>query len=777
MEKSGLLGKGDGKGIDFIDPIKLQKYAGKKKYPNIFILKKTTTVSIDNIPANTPKGTIVVNPDGSTSWVISGAVSAKEVIDVSGGVLPSANVIADDIYLIGVGGTVSTIGLVSGNKIQAKIDNPSDSQTGGIFDDWILIKPPPFSSTTVDRPNGDSVEDSLVDLQNQKVDIVAGKQLSTEDYTTGEKNKLAGIEENAEVNVNADWNSTSGDSEILNKPTLGTTSDKDVGNQAGEIQENGATLGSSEIVETDATGKIITASKNTAYNKNFGTTNGDVARGDASYLKSATYTKSEIDNVVTATSVNDRARANHTGEQAITTITGLQNALDAKEATTNKGVANGYASLDGNAKVPVSQIPANMQSFKIVADLTARNAIPMAERSEGLPVHVVDASAYADVGSGSAGYILQGGLANSNFVKIYESESLDIDLSLYFNKTTDTTNDITDSTDKRYITDAQQTVLTNTSGINTGDETTATIQAKRPLKTIEGQIIEGSGNIDLTSTDVGLSNVDNTSDADKPVSTAQQTALDGKLAKASNLSDLANRQTSLDNLTDVSNATNEHVLTKDTATGLVLFKAPSGGGGGSDFEVGDYTHSARSTKSGWLLCNGQAVSRTTYANLFSVINTSFGVGDNSTTFNLPDPRGRALGYIGQGNGLTNRSLGDKVGQETHTLTASESGVPAHSHTITGNALDNNSTTNPNAGTNGAISYVRDSDGSTYGDGSFDGMKYFADNQTSLHFASDVDWINKQNATLSASNNSATNASNAHNNMQPTLFAGNLFIKF
>jgi hypothetical protein len=54
---------------------------------------------------------------------------------------------------------------------------------------------------------------------NLKVDKVAGKQLSTEDYTTTEKNKLAGIQSGAEVNVNADWNSTTGDAQILNKPT------------------------------------------------------------------------------------------------------------------------------------------------------------------------------------------------------------------------------------------------------------------------------------------------------------------------------------------------------------------------------------------------------------------------------------------------------------------------------------------------------------------------------------------------------------------------------
>lgn len=52
-----------------------------------------------------------------------------------------------------------------------------------------------------------------------KVDKVVGKQLSTEDYTTTEKNKLTGIAPGAEVNVNPDWNATSGDGQILNKPT------------------------------------------------------------------------------------------------------------------------------------------------------------------------------------------------------------------------------------------------------------------------------------------------------------------------------------------------------------------------------------------------------------------------------------------------------------------------------------------------------------------------------------------------------------------------------
>jgi hypothetical protein len=100
------------------------------------------------------------------------------------------------------------------------------------------------------------------------------------------------------------------------------------------------------------------------------------------------------------------------------------------------------------------------------------------------------------------------------------------------------------------------------------------------------------------------------------------------------------------------------------------------------FLIGDYKHSAQTTNhNGWLICNGQAISRTTYSALFAVIGTSFGVGDNATTFNLPDARGRVAGAIGQGSGLTNRTLGQNVGEESHTQTIAE--MPSHSHSANG----------------------------------------------------------------------------------------------
>jgi hypothetical protein len=128
-----------------------------------------------------------------------------------------------------------------------------------------------------------------------------------------------------------------------------------------------------------------------------------------------------------------------------------------------------------------------------------------------------------------------------------------------------TTADIASSTDKRYVTDAQLVVVGNTSGTNTGDNATNSqysglatskqdaLVSGTNIKTINSTSLLGSGNVAVeptitatTSADyyrgdktfatlnkaaVGLGNVDNTSDANKPVSTAQQTALDAKTNK------------------------------------------------------------------------------------------------------------------------------------------------------------------------------------------------------------------------------------------------------
>jgi len=93
--------------------------------------------------------------------------------------------------------------------------------------------------------------------------------------------------------------------------------------------------------------------------------------------------------------------------------------------------------------------------------------------------------------------------------------------------------------------------------------------------------------------------------------------------------------------------------------------------------------------SGWLLSYGQEISRSTYAALFAAIGTTYGIGDGSTTFNVPDLRGRLVAgqddmggtsanrLTGQSGGVNGDTLGASGGAETHTLTTAE--LASHTH--------------------------------------------------------------------------------------------------
>lgn len=104
---------------------------------------------------------------------------------------------------------------------------------------------------------------------------------------------------------------------------------------------------------------------------------------------------------------------------------------------------------------------------------------------------------------------------------------------------------------------------------------------------------------------------------------------------------------------------------------------------------------------GYLLCDGAAVSRSTYAALFAVVGTTYGVGDGSTTFNVPNFKGRSPVGVGQGNtaqggGLgTDRVLGAAAGAETHTLVVNEMPAHTHSHTIGNSAAGSTSVVGAN----------------------------------------------------------------------------------
>jgi len=94
---------------------------------------------------------------------------------------------------------------------------------------------------------------------------------------------------------------------------------------------------------------------------------------------------------------------------------------------------------------------------------------------------------------------------------------------------------------------------------------------------------------------------------------------------------------------------------------------------------------AAAAPTGWLLSQGQAVSRTTYAKLFAVIGTTYGVGDGSTTFNLPDLRGYFVRGLDAGRGVdTGRVLGSgQAGDNApHNHSGTTSGGSPHGHTGT-----------------------------------------------------------------------------------------------
>jgi microcystin-dependent protein len=205
----------------------------------------------------------------------------------------------------------------------------------------------------------------------------------------------------------------------------------------------------------------------------------------------------------------------------------------------------------------------------------------------------------------------------------------------------------------------------------------------------------------------------------------------------------------------------------------------------------------------WLLCHGQAISRSTYSSLFTAIGTTYGAGDGSTTFALPDMRGRvAAGKDDMGGSAASRltstvlsasnTLGATGGSQTHTLTSGESGVPAHSHanTLTNNAVNtgNNSVGHTHSGTTNNDSpdhthQQKQQDSPSYswsvsGGGASWGLSgteatsgasarhthSFTTGGISANHTHSV----TSNVTISNVNNSAANAAAAHTNTQPTI---------
>lgn len=180
---------------------------------------------------------------------------------------------------------------------------------------------------------------------------------------------------------------------------------------------------------------------------------------------------------------------------------------------------------------------------------------------------------------------------------------------------------------------------------------------------------------------------------------------------------------------------------------------------------------------GWLFCDGRALLISEFPQLYNVIGKSFG-SSAANNFYLPAPAGRVPGFVGAGAGLTTRALGDAVGAETHTLTIAQ--MPAHKHgsvDVSGNTNGDGFTDLSGVHTHGitdpghAHSYNSVAAALATSGGGPDDNTELGSNTT----GSSTTGITINANGLHQHAIGSTGGGQAHNNIQPTLFLGNMFI--
>lgn len=168
------------------------------------------------------------------------------------------------------------------------------------------------------------------------------------------------------------------------------------------------------------------------------------------------------------------------------------------------------------------------------------------------------------------------------------------------------------------------------------------------------------------------------------ISSLPFTLTNGQTADATQVMSNFNTVVSNVNTNAAENGANSSIT---SLTGLTTPLAESEGGTGSATgatlvptgAVIPFAGSAAPT--GWLLCYGQAVNRTTYATLFALIGSTYGAGDGSTTFNLPDLRGRAVAGVGNMGGAESGRLNTVIATALGA-TGGDQNQQAHIHTGT-----------------------------------------------------------------------------------------------
>ena len=173
---------------------------------------------------------------------------------------------------------------------------------------------------------------------------------------------------------------------------------------------------------------------------------------------------------------------------------------------------------------------------------------------------------------------------------------------------------------------------------------------------------------------------------------------------------------------------------------------------------------------GWLLCDGRTLNVSDYNQLFQIVGYTYGGTVGGATFKLPDMRGRVPGAINPASNrspntaLSVRNKNDAVGAETHTLTIPE--MPSHNHGVAGGGQG---ATNNATSSNGSHTHtVNDVPYGTQDISALGGGALTAANETTKSYTT-------ESAGAHTHTLNPAGGDQPHNNMQPTLFVGNMFV--
>jgi hypothetical protein len=338
------------------------------------------------------------------------------------------------------------------------------------------------NTSDVNKPISSATQTAL-DL---KVDKVTGKGLSTNDYTTIEKTKLSGIQDGAEVNVNADWDATTGDAVILNKPTIPSAI-----TQTSQLTNNGADGINPFITALDIP---VAGQASTLVREVKNMTGATLTKGTVVYISGANGNKALVSKALATT-------------DALSSRTfGLLQSNILDNGTGNCVIIGDLSGLDTSAFTEGAQL---YLSGTVAGTYTETKILaPTHLVYVGKVTRVHPTQGQIEVGIQN-GYELEeihdvaiNGLADKQLLS-YDSAT-----QLWKNKSV-TTADIADSTDKRYCTDAQKTIIGNTSGTNTGDQDLTNLVVKnspivgatKPKITFDAKGLVTAGE-DLTASDI-----------------------------------------------------------------------------------------------------------------------------------------------------------------------------------------------------------------------------------------------------------------------------------